>query len=111
MTLLNARALVRLLLLSSFWLLVAPAHAVDTEGLDITVEVLDKNQPVDERLVNRIAIPGIPLSTGSAQDAPAASAPAADTLTAPLDRPLGAVKDLTRDALNLLQPQAPPAGK
>lgn len=53
-------------------LLVMPLHskADDTGGLDLTMQVMGKDDRVDERLVNRILIPGI----GGAARAEAAAA-------------------------------------
>lgn len=36
-----------------------PARAQDAAGLDLTMQVLGKDDRVDDRLVNRIQIPGI----------------------------------------------------
>jgi hypothetical protein len=43
-------------------LLVAPPlFAADASGLDLTIEVLGREDRVDERIVNRIEIPGIQM--------------------------------------------------
>lgn len=50
-------ALAGALLLLAF---TAPSlHAEDAAGLDLTMQVLGKDERVDDRLVNRIQIPGI----------------------------------------------------
>lgn len=40
-------------------LVVAPLYAADPAGLDVTIEVLGREDRVDERIVNRIAVPGV----------------------------------------------------
>ena len=35
------------------------AGAADAAGLDVTIEVLDRNDRIDERIVNRIVVPGV----------------------------------------------------
>lgn len=80
----------------------AAGWAADTDGLDLTIEVLGKDEAIDERIVNRIEVPGVPLDQ-----------PAADPLASPvtgavgqtLQQPLGLVQDLARDALQLLRPR------
>lgn len=37
------------------------AWAADATGLDVTIEVLGREDRIDERIVNRIAIPGVAL--------------------------------------------------
>lgn len=40
--------------------LFAPAaRPADTTGLDVTIEVLGRNDRIDERIVNRIDVPGV----------------------------------------------------
>jgi hypothetical protein len=40
-------------------LLVPVAEAADASGLDVTIEVLGRDDRVDERIVNRIQVPGV----------------------------------------------------
>lgn len=40
-------------------LLASSAYAADTSGLDLTIEVLGREDRIDERIVNRIEIPGV----------------------------------------------------
>ena len=47
-------------------------RAGDASGLDLTIEVLGRNDNVDERIVNRIAIPGVELERLPAEPAPLA---------------------------------------
>lgn len=87
------------------------ARAADTDGLDLTIEVLGKHERVDERIVNRIEVPGIRLNQPGRDAAapPAAEAALPPVLPPPLERPLGLVQDLTRDALELLRLRQEPA--
>jgi hypothetical protein len=41
-------------------------------GLDLTMEVIGKDERLDERVINRILIPGVPPASGNAEDAAAA---------------------------------------
>lgn len=93
--------LAALLLSSSGW-------AADTDGLDLTIEVLGKNEQIDERIVNRIEIPGVRLDAAEVGPGPSA---AAESLSPVLQPPLGLVKDLARDALELLRPREEAAAK
>lgn len=87
--------LAALLLSTSGW-------AADTDGLDLTIEVLGKNERIDERIVNRIEVPGVRLEAPVAEPAPVA---VTDSLPPVLQQPLGLVKDLASDALDLLRPR------
>ena len=49
----------RLLAAVAILLGVSSAYAGDAAGLDLTIEVLGRNDSVDERIVNRIEIPGV----------------------------------------------------
>ena len=40
-------------------------------GLDLTMEVIGKDERLDERVINRILIPGVPPASGNAEDAAA----------------------------------------
>lgn len=106
-----ARNLLSTLLFAGALVVVLPARAADTDGLDLTIEVLGKNERVDERIVNRIEVPGIRLG---ARSAAAGIKPGTETASPPiqpppLERPLGLVRDLTRDALERLRLRQEPA--
>lgn len=83
----------------------AAARAADTDGLDLTIEVLGKNERIDDRIVNRIPVPGVPLDPrAAAADARPDVDPSAVPLP-PLDRPSGVIQDLGREALELFRPR------
>lgn len=42
-------------------LCIPAVRASDAAGLDLTIDVLGRNDRIDERIVNRIQIPGVPL--------------------------------------------------
>lgn len=42
-------------------LLAPPLFAADAGGLDLTIEVLGREDRIDERIVNRIEVPGVPI--------------------------------------------------
>jgi hypothetical protein len=46
------------------------AWPADASGLDVTIEVLGRNDRVDERIVNRIAVPGVDQRASSQQAPP-----------------------------------------
>ena len=51
---------IRLVVLGGVLSMLAPAAwAADASGLDVTIEVLGRNDRVDERIVNRIVVPGV----------------------------------------------------
>lgn len=50
----------RLLVLGCALASAAGARAADPSGLDLTIEVLGREDRVDERIVNRIEVPGLP---------------------------------------------------
>lgn len=47
-------------------------RAGDASGLDLTIEVLGRNDNIDERIVNRISIPGVDLERLPAEPPPLA---------------------------------------
>ncbi len=51
---------------------VPAARAGDASGLDLTIEVLGRNDNIDERIVNRISIPGVELEHLPAEPPPLA---------------------------------------
>lgn len=88
----------------------ALAQAADTDGLDLTIEVLGKNERIDERIVNRIEVPGVRRDQQGAESRIAPDTEAAlPPVLQPLEQPLGLVQDLTREALDLLRPRQEPA--
>ncbi len=84
-----------LLLSTSGW-------AADTDGLDLTIEVLGKNEQIDERIVNRIEVPGVRIEPAAAEPGPAAIL---EPVGPVLQQPLSLVRDLASDALDLLRPR------
>lgn len=93
------------LLLGLALCLPAAARAADTDGLDLTIEVLGKNERIDDRIVNRIPVPGVQLDPRTAAaDAHPGVDPSAVPLP-PLDRPSGVIQDLGRGTLDLLRPR------
>lgn len=72
-----ARKLAALVAIALFSGLSEPASAGDAPGLDLTMQVLGKDDKFDDRLANRIRVPGIGAGI-SAERAKAAAAAAKD---------------------------------
>lgn len=51
-------------------MLVPAAEAADASGLDVTIEVLGRDDRVDERIVNRIQVPGVDMDRSRPLAAP-----------------------------------------
>jgi hypothetical protein len=49
------------------------AWANDASGLDLTIDVLGRNDSIDERIVNRIAIPGVAMDRAPGERHPLAA--------------------------------------
>jgi hypothetical protein len=61
----------RLVMLGGVLSLAAPGvWPADASGLDVTIEVLGRNDRVDERIVNRIVVPGVGVAQGESSKAP-----------------------------------------
>lgn len=75
----------------------AAAAAADAQGLDLTIEVLGKHDRIDDRIVNRIAVPGVQFDP---------QAPRADLLPQGVLQGLPVVPALIDPLLQTLQKSA-----
>lgn len=80
------------------------AQANDASGLDLTIDVLGRNDSIDERIVNRIAIPGVALERAPAERRPlAAVGEAVDGVLGGVGGVVGGVVEGVAPALPLLR--------